>query len=72
MPLKIKIYVTGFQYETRIYCVADLEIRPYKFVRVLAPSWIQTWDLTVCLYLNLKHGTETGFIAMSIIARFVK
>ena len=72
MLLKIKIYVTGFPYETRNYCVAYLEIRPYKFVGVIAPSRIQTWDLTVCLYLNLKHGTETGFIAMSIIARFVK
>ena len=27
-----------------------------QMVDIVVPSRIQTWNLTVCLYLNLKHG----------------
>ena len=37
------------------------------FIHIHAPSGIRTWDLSICLYLNLKHGdvdlsaTTAGF-----------
>ena len=28
----------------------------YVITNIIIPSGIQTWDLSICLYLNLKHG----------------
>ena len=37
-------------------------------VDIVVPSRIQTWDLTACLYLNLKHGDlELDFLVILFI-----
>ena len=38
--------------------IVRVQLRPYKFVRINSHtlSRIQTPDLSICLYLNLKHG----------------
>ena len=27
-----------------------------SYFDIVVPNWIQTWDRSVCLYLNLKYG----------------
>ena len=34
----------------------DLEAKNRGQFYIIVPSGIQTWDLSICPYLNLKHG----------------